>query len=80
MISVCHGCGADVTYAAGHMSLGMAVVLVCHDCLTRPLAAVLDPRSEGVCGCARPVPCPCGRSCFMCRGDLPSTPAMPLPA
>jgi hypothetical protein len=76
IIGVCAGCGHDMTHPAGILPLGVQIRLVCSACLTRPLVAILDPRRPGVCQCARPVPCPCGRSCFMCTGDLESWPAL----
>ena len=78
-IGLCHRCGREVRRDdAGHtpiMNAAQITRITCTECADmRPAPAPgPDPRAGDGCVCTRPVQCPCGRGCFLCGGDLPST-------
>jgi hypothetical protein len=85
-IGLCHRCGRPVRLAtAGHSRMINAAEvitrIVCPECAEfYPLPAPIpdtDPRAGDGCVCSRPVPCPCGRGCFLCGGNLPGPAPVP---
>lgn len=73
-IGNCHACGRMVRRAAGQSTKAEAVRAVCMECAEfypAPAPGTLpDPRAGEGCVCGRPVPCPCGFTCFVCGGLL----------